>query len=219
MADIDGDTGLFLTFTMLENDISTMFATLFLAMEDYLIGIGKRIKEIRKNGNSTISEIAQKAGVTSGLISRIENGRTIPSLPVLLKIISSLEIEVTDFFKGMPQTNGAGYIVSRKEENSIIEKEDDALGFTYTYIFGKQLSSLGFETVLLQIEPNSKRGKVTTDAFEFKYVLSGECNYVIGEDEICLREGDSIFFDGRIPHVPVNRGNVSTTMLVLYFFI
>ncbi|WP_299534013.1 XRE family transcriptional regulator [Ulvibacterium sp.] len=188
-------------------------------MEDYLIGIGKRIKEIRKNGNSTISEIAEKAGVTGGLISRIENGRTIPSLPVLLKIISSLEIEVTDFFKGMPQTNGAGYIISRKEENSVIEKEDDALGFTYTHIFGKQLSSLGFETVLLEIEPNSKRGKVTTDAFEFKYVLSGECNYVIGEDEIGLRAGDSIFFDGRIPHVPVNRGNISTTMLVLYFFI
>ncbi|MGB3151078.1 MAG: helix-turn-helix transcriptional regulator, partial [Maribacter sp.] len=138
-------------------------------MEDYLIGIGKRIKDIRKEGNSTISDIAQKAGVTGGLISRIENGRTIPSLPVLLKIISSLDVEVIDFFNGMPQVNGANFIVSRKEENSIIEKEDEAVGFEYTYIFGKQLSSLGFETVLLEVRPNSKRDKVTTDAFEFKY--------------------------------------------------
>lgn len=188
-------------------------------MEDYLIGIGKRIKEIRKGGGKTINDIAGKAGVTGGLISRIENGRTIPSLPVLLKIISSLETEVTEFFNGMPQVNGANYIVSRKEENSIIEKEDEAVGFSYTYIFGKQLSSLGFESVLLEVAPGSKRDKVTTDAYEFKYMLSGECYYEIGDDKVLLKEGDSIFFDGRIPHVPVNRGGVTSKMLVMYFFI
>lgn len=188
-------------------------------MEDYLIGIGKRIKEIRKGGGATISDIAQKAGVTGGLISRIENGRTIPSLPVLLKIITSLDVEVTEFFSGMPQVNGANFIVSRKEDNGIIEKEDEAIGFEYTYIFGKQLSSLGFEAVLLEVKPDSKREKVSTDAFEFKYVLTGECSYIINEEEVLLREGDSIFFDGRLPHVPVNRGTVSSKMLVIYFFI
>lgn len=188
-------------------------------MEDYLIGIGKRIKEIRKGGGKTISEIAGRAEVTGGLISRIENGRTIPSLPVLLKIISSLEVEVTDFFNGMPQVNGANFIVSRKEENTIIEKEDEAVGFSYTYVFGKQFSSLGFESVLLEVAPGSKRDKVTTDAYEFKYILSGECYYEIGEEEVLLKEGDAIFFDGRIPHVPINRGNVPSKMLVMYFFI
>ena len=188
-------------------------------MDDYLIGIGKRIKEIRKNGNLTISEIAMRAGVTSGLISRIENGRTIPSLPVLLKIISSLDIEVTDFFSGLPQANGYKYIISRKEENTVIEKEDDAVGFSYSYIFGKQINSLGFEAVLLQVHPNSKREKVHTDAYEFKYMLSGECYYVIDDEEVLLKEGDSIFFDGRIAHVPENRSENTATILVLYFFI
>ena len=180
-------------------------------MDDYLIGIGKRIKEIRKNGSLTISEIATRASVTAGLISRIENGRTIPSLPVLLKIINSLDIEVTDFFSGMPQANGSNYIVSRKEENTTIE--------TYSYIFGKQLNSLGFEAVMLQIHPNSKREKVVTDAYEFKYMLYGECYYIINNEEVLLTEGDSIFFDGRIPHVPENRSTNIARMLVLYFFI
>ncbi len=109
-------------------------------MEEYLIGIGKRIKDIRKGDNRVIGDIAAHADVTSGLISRIENGRTIPSLPVLLKIINALDMEVTDFFNGMPQVTGANFIVSRAAENSTIEKEDDAVGFKYTYIFGKQLS-------------------------------------------------------------------------------
>lgn len=188
-------------------------------MQDYLIGIGKRIKEIRKGGKKTINEIAQRAEVTNGLISRIENGRTIPSLPVLLKIIAALDAEVVDFFGGMPQVNGTYFVVSRKEANTSIEKEDDAVGFVYKYIFGKQLSALGFEAVLLEIRPNSSREKVTTDAYEFKYLISGECYYLIGEDEVCLKDGDSIFFDGRIPHVPQNRGAITCKMLVLYFFV
>lgn len=188
-------------------------------MEDYLIGIGKHIKEIRKQGGKVISEVAAGAGVTGGLISRIENGRTIPSLPVLLKIINALEVEVPEFFNGMPHSNGAKYIVSRAVEHTLIEKEDDAQGFTYHYIFGKQLNSLGFEAVLLEVAPESKRVKVTTDAYEFKYLLSGECTYNIEGEEVLLTEGDSIFFDGRLPHVPINRGKVSVKMLVVYFFI
>jgi len=188
-------------------------------MEDYLIGIGKRIKEIRKNNKRTINDVAISAGVTAGLISRIENGRTIPSLPVFLKIVGALETEMIDFFDGIPRANGHNFLVTRKDELSIIEKEDEAVGFTYNYIFGKQLNSVGFESVLLEVEPNSKRDKVMTDAFEFKYILTGECYYEIGDQEVLLKEGDSIFFDGRIPHVPINRGKVSSKMLVVYFFI
>lgn len=187
-------------------------------MDDYLIGIGKRIKDIRKSNKKTISTIANAAQVSNGLISRIENGRTIPSLPVLLNIINALEVEVSVFFDGMPKSSRQNYIVSRADENSIIEKEDDANGFKYKYIFGKQLSSIGFEAVLLEVKPDSQREKVETDAYEYKYVLSGECVYSIGDDEVLIKEGDSIFFDGRIPHVPVNRSSMTCKMLVLYFF-
>ncbi len=187
-------------------------------MNDYLIGIGKRIKDIRKTNKMTISTVAAAAEVSNGLISRIENGRTIPSLPVLLNIINALETKVSDFFDGMTIANELKYIVSRAEDNAIIEKEEEAQGFTYKYLFGKQLSSIGFEAVLLEVQPNSYRDKVETDAYEFKYMLSGECVYSIGEDEVLLKEGDSIFFDGRIPHVPINRANGSAKMLVLYFF-
>ncbi len=188
-------------------------------MKQYLIGIGKRIKEIRKENNETISIIAEKATVSKGLISRIENGRTIPSLPVLLNIINALDIAVTDFFNGMPEYNDALILVSRADENTIVEKEDNAKGFEYKHIFSKQFSSIGFEAVILTIEPNSKRDKVTTDAYEYKYILSGACQYDIGEEEVSLKEGDAIFFDGRIPHVPSNQNKEVCKMLVLYFFV
>lgn len=188
-------------------------------MNDYLIGIGKRIKEIRKASKKTISSVATDAEVSNGLISRIENGRTIPSLPVLFNIIAALEVNVSDFFEGMPKPSEQGYILSRSEDNATIEKEEEAKGFSYKYIFGKQLATIGFEAVVLEVQPNSQREKVETDAYEFKYMISGECTYRIGEEEVLLKEGDSLFFDGRIPHVPINTGAIVAKMLVLYFLL
>lgn len=187
-------------------------------MDDFLIGIGKRIKEIRKKQGITISTLAQNANVSNGLISRIENGRTIPSLPVFLEIISALEIDASTFFEGVEKKNNAKYIHISKEQHQLIEKEIEAEGFTYHQIFGKSLHAIGFEAILLTISPNSKREKVITDAWEFKYILSGECIYIIDEEEVHLKAGDSLYFDGRIPHVPVNRSQHDTSMVVLYFY-
>ena len=104
-------------------------------MEDYLLNIGKRIKEIRKDKQLIISDVADKAGVSNGLISRIENGRSFPSLPVLLNIIGALNIEVSSFFDGMEKSASKKYIVTRKNETYEIHKEVEAEGFIYNFIF------------------------------------------------------------------------------------
>lgn len=187
-------------------------------MDDFLIGIGKRIKSIRKEKQITISILAQTAGVSNGLISRIENGRTIPSLPVLLELISALNIDASHFFEGVESKAGAKYILVKQAEQQLLEKEVEAKGFTYFQIFGKSLNAVGFEAVILTVSPNSKREKVITDAWEFKYVLNGECTYIIDDEEVLVKAGDSIYFNGRLPHVPVNRSSEDCTMLVLYFY-
>ncbi|WP_411812497.1 helix-turn-helix domain-containing protein [Chryseobacterium scophthalmum] len=187
-------------------------------MSDFIIGIGKRIKDIRKENNLTINELANKANVSNGLISRIENGRTIPSLPVLLDLIQSLDIDASYFFEGVENRNSAKYLYIPKENQQVIEKEIEAQGFKYMHIFSKSLNSLGFEAVLLTLEPNSKREKVITDAWEFKYILKGTVKYLIDQEEVILSEGDALYFNGRFPHVPVSISDESCIMLVLYLY-
>ena len=69
--------------------------------EDILIQISNRIKERRREKNITVQELAQRANVSKGLISQIENSRTIPSLMVLIEIVKALEIDLNDFFKSI----------------------------------------------------------------------------------------------------------------------
>lgn len=187
-------------------------------MDDFLIGIGKRIKLIRKKKGITISNLANDAGVSNGLISRIENGRTIPSLPVLLQLISSLDIDASTFFESVEKKAGAKFIHVKKEDQLFLEKEVEAKGFTYFQIFGKTFNAVGFEAVILTVSPGSYREKVITDAWEFKYILSGNCWYVIGDEDVYVSKGDSIYFNGRLPHVPINKGTEDCVMLVLYFY-
>ncbi len=187
-------------------------------MESYLIGIGKKIRKIRKEKNLYASEIARRADVSNGLISRIENGRTIPSLPVLFAIIQALEVDPSDFFKSISPNGFFKYLVVRADEHELIEKEDDATGFRYELIMTRELKSIGTEFVMLTLEPGCTRETVETDAYEYKYILNGRCIYEIDGESVELGKGDSIFFNGRLPHVPKNPFDKPASMLVIYLY-
>lgn len=186
--------------------------------EDILIQISNRIKERRREKNITVQELAIRANVSKGLISQIENSRTIPSLMVLIEIIKALEIDLNEFFKDIrSKTDELPILVKRKSEYEHFEKEY-ATGFHYQRIFTKSINPSTIDIVILELEPNANRPLVETDAFEYKYILSGEVEYQFNEDKISLGQGDSMLFDGRIPHTPKNLGTTTAIMLVIYFF-
>lgn len=186
--------------------------------DDILIQISNRIKERRREINITVQELATQANVSKGLISQIENSRTIPSLIVLIDIIKALNIDLNDFFKDIrTKSDHSPILIKRKEEYEHFEKEH-ASGFHYQRILTRFIDQSTVDIVILELEPDAKRPLVETDAFEYKYVLSGEIEYQFNEEKIKLNQGDSILFDGRIPHTPVNLGSETAIMLVVYFF-
>ncbi|WP_374949174.1 helix-turn-helix domain-containing protein [Mucilaginibacter sp.] len=186
--------------------------------DDVLIQISNRIKDRRREKNITVQELASRANVSKGLISQIENSRTIPSLIVLIDIIKALEIDLNVFFKDIH--SGAGkfpLIIRRKNEYYHFEKEH-AEGFLYQRIFTQSIKSSTVDIVILELEPDASRPQVETEAYEYKYILSGSIQYQFGDDKYDLAQGDSMLFDGRIPHTPKNIGTEKASMLVIYFF-
>jgi transcriptional regulator with XRE-family HTH domain len=185
---------------------------------EILVQISQKIKSIRKDKNLTIQEIADRAGVTKGLISQIENSRTIPSLLVLMQIIKGLEVDLNYFFNDLSlDGREAPILVLRKEEYQKFEKES-ASGYQYERIFTRKIKTGAVDFVLLEIQPGSERDFVTTDAFEFKYILQGSVKYIFRDTVVELHDGDSMLFNGRLEHNPVNDGILPVKMLVFYFF-
>lgn len=185
--------------------------------DDVLIQISNRIKDKRREKNITVQELASRANVSKGLISQIENSRTIPSLIVLIDIIKALEIDLNVFFKDIDTGKSFPLIIRRKSEYHHFEKEH-AEGFHYQRIFTQSIKNSTVDIVILELEPDAHRPQVETEAFEYKYILNGTVEYQLGEETYTLCQGDSMLFDGRIPHTPRNTGAEKASMLVVYFF-
>ncbi|MCW8311476.1 helix-turn-helix domain-containing protein [Sphingobacterium thalpophilum] len=188
-------------------------------MEDNtLFKISYKIKEIRKVKGITIQEVADRAGVSKGLISQIENNRTIPSLLVLINIVRALNVDLNEFFKDFNSDLDSGPVTVRKKESYIPFEKESADGFLYKRIFSSAIDSSNIDIVLLELLPNSQRPVVETEAYEYKYIIKGQVEYIFQDQQVRLEEGDSIFFNGRLPHTPRNTGKDNALMLIVYFF-
>jgi len=125
---------------------------------------------------------------------------------------------LNEFFKDMrSKSDHLPVLVKRKHEYDHFEKEH-ADGFHYQRIFTQSISQSTVDIVILELEPDASRPLVETEAFEYKYILSGQIAYQFDDDTITLNQGDSMLFDGRIPHTPKNMGDTTASMLVVYFF-
>jgi transcriptional regulator with XRE-family HTH domain len=187
--------------------------------EELLLLIGEKIRSKRNQKNITLEQLAAKAGVSKGLISQIENNRTMPSLPVLFNIIHSLGDDLKTFFEDMHDThNNNGVLLVKKDQGKMFVKEP-VKGFTYKRLLTRSIVSQATDVVLLELKKNaSRRQMIQTDAFECKYVLKGRIEYQIEKEIYTLDEGDTLFFDGRCKHRLKNIGPSDALLLVLYLF-
>jgi transcriptional regulator with XRE-family HTH domain len=189
--------------------------------EDLLIQISNRIKQVRLEKKITVQSLADKAQVSKGLISQIENNRTVPSLWVLMNIILALNLDFNEFFKDISREKRNPHPVIFKKQNDyqVFEKESSK-GFYYHRAFTRNMQGGPVDFVLLELKKGARRNRmVKTDSFEFNYMIRGTVEYFIGDRKYIFEEGDSLFMDSRLSHKISNIGKNDALMLVVYFFI
>jgi len=182
-------------------------------MDDILVNIGKQLKKVRQKRGLSLKQVAEMSEVSTGLISKIENFRTTPSLPVLLKIMQSLQIDLSEFTLTLNKSEK--YILIRKGEGEI-EERDDSTGLEYTFLFSKNLSESNLRTYIVKVNTGVYREPISTDAIELIYVIHGKLDYIINDETLTINEGDVLFFDGSIPHAVKNDYATTATMLKMY---
>ena len=155
--------------------------------EDLLLLIGDKIKTKRTQKNITLEQLAQKAGVSKGLISQIENNRTVPSLPVCS--ISSIPWKRTCApFSRTCRTASATAMSSSSAKGKKNISKGAGKGFVYKRILTRSIASQATDVVLLELKKKADRHQmIRTDAFECKYVLKGRVEYQIEKEISCWK--------------------------------
>ncbi len=188
-------------------------------MDKALFSIVAKIKALRKEKGMTVQQLANETGYTKAFISKLENRRLVPSLTSLLSIIKCLGQSLDDFFKDIDHYEYFGdkkYIYLPHSEHKEIVREDSK-GFSYKLVHSSDFSKLHVDVVLLELTVGSKRELAETDGFELFIVLTGQVQFQMDTDMVTLYEGDALYFDGRVPHKPINDYSGTSKCLVVYF--
>jgi transcriptional regulator with XRE-family HTH domain len=163
--------------------------------------IGRELKRAREKLGLTIADLARQAGLSAGMLSKIENGATSPSLGSLQALARALQVPLTSLFKGYDETRTATFVPAG--QGLAIERRGTRAGHQYRLLGHTPHGELMVEPYLITLTEESDVFPVFQhEGLEFLYMLEGEVIYRHGRRTFRMLPGDSLFFEADAPHGP-----------------
>ena len=167
------------------------------------VAIGREVRAFRRKKGVTVADISQSTGLSIGMLSKIENGNTSPSLTTLQTLAHALSVPLTSFFRRFEEDRTA--VHTKCGEGVELEREGTRANHQYNLLghIGANASGVIVEPYLITLSneadifPTFQHGGIETI-----YMLEGEVDYRHGDDIYPLKPGDTLFFDADAPHGP-----------------
>jgi transcriptional regulator with XRE-family HTH domain len=167
------------------------------------VAIGREVRAFRKQQGITVAELSRLTDLSIGMLSKIENGNTSPSLTTLQTLANALSVPLTAFFAGYEERREAMH--TKAGTGPEIEREGTRAGHQYTLLghLGSNSSGVIVEPYLIELNSQSDTFKTFQhEGIEMIYMLEGCVSYQHGNDHYRLDPGDTLFFDADAPHGP-----------------
>jgi transcriptional regulator with XRE-family HTH domain len=169
------------------------------ALERYL---GNAIRELRQRHGLTIAEVADRAGISRGMLSKIENAQTATSLDSLHRLAQALGVSLATLFRNYDVPEGSAQLVKKGEGMEVVRRGTKR-GHTYHLLAHEQGPTKLFEPFLITIDsPDATFPVFEHPGTEFLYMLEGSMEYRHGQHTYLLTPGDALTFRGEVPHGP-----------------
>lgn len=165
--------------------------------------IGARLRKLRKEKNMSIAVLAERSGVSTGLISQIERELVVPSAVSLYRIATALDIGISYFFNA-PEPLDFG--LQRKGSHKVITTNSGSRHYT---LLAPDSKDRAFDLVQIVLKAGEEYDLncVAHEGEECGYVLSGVLTVLLDSAEYTLNPGDSFYFYSNVPHKYLNRGD------------
>lgn len=167
------------------------------------VAIGRQVRDLRKHQRMTGADLAAKAGLSVGMLSKIENGVISPSLNTISMLAHALKVPLVQLFSGYEEERGCMHV--KAGEGAEIDREGTRAGHQYNLLghIGSNNSGVVVEPYLLTLTDASERFPTFQhEGIELLYILEGRVEYRHGDKSYLLEPGDSLLFDSDAPHGP-----------------
>lgn len=167
------------------------------------VAIGREVRAFRRKQEITVADLSASTGLSIGMLSKIENGNTSPSLTTLQTLADALSVPLTSFFRGFEEARMA--VHTKGGEGVELERAGTRANHQYNL-----LGHIGANASGVIVEPYMITLSDTSDVFptfqhagiETIYMIEGEVDYRHGDTVYPLKPGDTLFFDADAPHGP-----------------
>ncbi|MBR0961074.1 cupin domain-containing protein [Bradyrhizobium japonicum] len=160
--------------------------------------LGETVRLLRQRAGLSIQDVANKTGLSTGMISQLERARAMPSIRTLRLLSIALDVPISYFFESSDPADGQRYIV-RKNNRRLLR-------LTASGVVKEALTPEGkgqLELYELTLNPGASSG---TDFLQHTgekagYILSGSLRLWLDNQAHLLEAGDSFRFPSIVPHM------------------
>ena len=181
-------------------------------MTGHIEEVAGRLKELRDIYGYSENEVAARIKISEEEYKKYEEGTTDIPVGILYEIAHLYRVDLTELLTGdKAKLNTYSLVKAGKRPNLEKGNHYTYRNLAYSYAHRK------VEPLLVYISPEEEAQKEpnTHDSHEFQYCLKGSYKMILGDKEFIVEEGDSLYFDARLPHAMVAQGGRTVELLVI----
>jgi len=163
--------------------------------------IGTQVRNLRHKLDLTGGELADQAGLSAGMLSKIENGAVSASIDSLEALARALNVPLTTFFASYEERRDCSFV--RTGQGVTIERRGTKAGHQYQLLGHSISGEIVVEPYLITLTEEAQPYTLFQHAgVEFIYMLTGKVLYRHADKAYPLVPGDALFFDAAALHGP-----------------
>ncbi len=179
--------------------------------------LGNQIRSLRRQHDLSVSDLASAAGISNGMLSKIENGAISASLSTLQSISKVLQAPLSSLFASFEDRQDCSYVPAG--QGLKIDRRGTKVGHLYQLLGHALRGDVAVEPYLITLSEDAEPyTSFSHSGVEFIYMLQGEVNYRHGSETYHLRESDALFFDSSALHGPESLVGSETRYLSIIIY-
>src|SRR5262245_58984371 len=163
--------------------------------------IGFEVRRLRKSIDLTVADLGAAAGISAGMLSKIENGTISPSLATLDALAKALNVPISRLFAETDERRDCSFVKGGRGVR--IERRGTKAGHLYDLLGHSLAGEIGVEPYLITLKQDAvPYTNFRHSGVEFLYMRSGKVRYRHADRTYVMEPGDALFFDAAARHGP-----------------
>src|SRR6201996_5075254 len=163
--------------------------------------IADKLRTLRLRRSMGLAQLSEHTGFSPAMLSRLENGRLVPTLPTLTRIALVFGVGLDYFFTDPRKRHVVA--ISRRDERKVFPSDPKSASTSWSF------ESLDFRANERKLNgflahfhslPEQELTPHFHPGVELLYLIEGELEMTIGVEKFQLFAGDSVYFDSMQKH-------------------